>query len=172
MPENIAGGNKHPLAALAEEIRQINAQNGWNVTERSDWEGVMPAGNTVLPSFDEIHAACGIVVRGDALPGEIGMNAVWLAEHVPMLLAEISRLRDLVQAYKVPAVLALIHSEVSEALEAFRANDMQGFGKEMADTLMRVLDVVPPFCEDFDDAVHSKMATNRERGWRHGGKRV
>ena len=32
--------------------------------------------------------------------------------------------------YKIPTVLALIHSEVSEALEAFRHNDKENFKEE------------------------------------------
>jgi len=42
--------------------------------------------------------------------------------------------------YKIPAILALIHSEVSEALEAFRHNDKTNFAEELADILIRVLD--------------------------------
>lgn len=49
------------LAELADEIREINSQNGWNVTKAEEWS---------------------------------------------------------TRAYKIPAMIALIHSEASEALEA------------------------------------------------------
>jgi NTP pyrophosphatase (non-canonical NTP hydrolase) len=72
----------------------------------------------------------------------------------------------------VPAILALIHSEVSEALEAFRKDDQGNFCEEMADVLIRVLDCVAAFDLDFDWQVQRKMEKNRQRGYRHGGKRV
>ncbi|KKK83645.1 hypothetical protein LCGC14_2791300, partial [marine sediment metagenome] len=74
--------------------------------------------------------------------------------------------------YKVPAILALIHSEVSEALEAFRKNDAENFLEEMADVLIRVLDCAGGLTDDFDTIVRAKLETNRQRGYRHGGKRV
>ena len=74
--------------------------------------------------------------------------------------------------YKVPGILALIHSEVSEALEAFRADDRDNFAEELADVLIRVLDCVGGLSDEFGAVVAAKLAKNRERGYRHGGKRV
>jgi NTP pyrophosphatase (non-canonical NTP hydrolase) len=102
------------LDALAAEIREINAVNGWNVLQPDEWH----------------------------------------------------------DDYKVPAILALIHSEVSEALEAFRKNDTENFAEELADVLIRVLDCAGGLMSDFDDAVRRKLHKNRLRGHRHGGKRV
>lgn len=74
--------------------------------------------------------------------------------------------------YKIPAILALIHSEVSEALEAFRHDDKVGFEEELADVLIRVLDCAGGLGRDIDAAVRAKLKKNRHRGYRHGGKRV
>jgi len=74
--------------------------------------------------------------------------------------------------YKVPGILALIHSEVSEALEGFRARDQENFVEEMADIVIRVLDCVGGLPQDFDSVVRAKLEKNRKRGYRHGGKRV
>jgi NTP pyrophosphatase (non-canonical NTP hydrolase) len=76
------------------------------------------------------------------------------------------------QTYKVAAVLALIHSEVSEALEALRNDDAQNFIEELADVLIRVLDCAGGLGIDIDAAVRSKLEKNRTRGVRHGGKRI
>ena len=74
--------------------------------------------------------------------------------------------------YKIPAVLALIHSEASEALEAFRNRDLDNFREEMADIVIRVLDCVAAFDTDFHRTICDKIEYNRTRGHRHGGKVV
>ena len=74
--------------------------------------------------------------------------------------------------YKIPAVLMLIVSEVAEALEAFRITDGYGFREELADVLIRVLDLAAGFGVDMDAEVEKKLAKNMQRGYRHGGKRV
>lgn len=74
--------------------------------------------------------------------------------------------------YIVPTFLALIHSETSEGLEAFRKNDKENFKEEMADMLIRVLDLAAGLEIDMDQAVADKMEKNRNRPFRHGGKKV
>ena len=74
--------------------------------------------------------------------------------------------------YKIPAIVALIHSEASEALEAFRNNEEDNFIEELADILIRVLDCAGGLTDEFDEAVQRKIAKNRTRSLRHGGKRI
>ena len=74
--------------------------------------------------------------------------------------------------YKVPAILALVHTEVSEATEAFRHNDKENFIEELADVIIRVLDCAGGLGMDIDAAVRAKLEKNKTRGFRHGGKRV
>ena len=74
--------------------------------------------------------------------------------------------------YKVPAILALIHSEVSEALEAFRHNNKDNFAEELIDILIRVLDVCSGLGIDVDTKMQTKLEYNRTREYRHGGKRI
>ena len=76
------------------------------------------------------------------------------------------------ETYKVPAILALIHSEASEALEAFRRDDQENFVEELADIVIRVLDCVGALTDDFDAVVKAKINKNRTRPYRHGRKRV
>lgn len=74
--------------------------------------------------------------------------------------------------YKIPAILALITSETSEALEAFRKDDRVNFAEECADQIIRILDLTAGLGIDIDHAVRQKLEKNKTRGFRHGGKRV
>lgn len=103
-----------PLQYFSDQIRAINAANGWNLMQAADW----------------------------------------------------------VDPYKFPAILALIHSEASEALEAFRKDDVDHALEELADVVIRVLDCTGGLTTDFDAIVQAKLEKNRQRGYRHGGKRV
>ena len=73
---------------------------------------------------------------------------------------------------QIPADLALIHSEVSEALEAFRRGDPDAFGDELADVLIRVLGLAHGLGIDLGARAVAKAERNRSRPHRHGGKRL
>ena len=67
-------------------------------------------------------------------------------------------------------LLALIHSEVSEALEADRRGDIGMVGEEFADILIRVFDAAGYYKIDLDYHVKRKMAINESRPYKHGKK--
>jgi len=72
----------------------------------------------------------------------------------------------------VPEILCLIHSEVSEALEAYRNNDHENFKEEMADIAIRVLDAAAGYAFDLETEILKKHAFNKTRPYRHGNKIV
>ena len=51
--------------------------------------------------------------------------------------------------YHVPAMLALIHSEISEAYDAVNGGDRDDLAAEFADIVIRVLDLAGGLTEDF-----------------------
>ncbi len=88
------------------------------------------------------------------------------------------------------ARLALVHSEVSEALECVRrgqmartykhspvdglgdANKPEGLPTELADVVIRVLDLCESLGIDLELEIVCKHAFNRTRESRHGGKKL
>ena len=73
-------------------------------------------------------------------------------------------------ARPIPELLCLIHSEVSEALEAHRENDWDGFKEELADVVIRMLDMAEYLAIDMEAEIAKKHETNIGRPYRHGGK--
>lgn len=80
----------------------------------------------------------------------------------------------------IPEQCALIHSEVSEALEAWRNkeplswtddnNKPQGVGSEYADVVIRVMHYCALNGIDLDYEIQRKMDYNDTRAFRHGNK--
>ncbi|MGE4552992.1 MAG: hypothetical protein AB7D57_07760 [Desulfovibrionaceae bacterium] len=72
----------------------------------------------------------------------------------------------------VPEKLALIHSEVSEALEAHRNSIPEGakgcMSEELADVVIRVFDLSEALGLGIVEAVARKCEINKSRPWKHG----
>lgn len=70
----------------------------------------------------------------------------------------------------VPELLCLVHSEVSEALEAYREGKRLNFAEELADVIIRVFDMAYAFEIDLEEAIQKKHEYNKSRPYRHGNK--
>lgn len=80
-------------------------------------------------------------------------------------------------------LIALIHSELSEALEEFRKGidfktvyyeneKPEGIPIELADAILRILDVCGYYDIDIDEALKIKTEYNNTRPYKHGNKRI
>lgn len=72
--------------------------------------------------------------------------------------------------YFLPAQLALIHSEISEALEAYRVRDMKSVSKELGNIVLRVMDLSCFIGADFQQIIWETHKENLQRPYKHGGK--
>lgn len=64
--------------------------------------------------------------------------------------------------------LMLVVTEASEAAEAYRNNDRENFAMEIADLMIRVLDICGSVGIDIDEEITNKMEINRKRPYKHG----
>lgn len=78
---------------------------------------------------------------------------------------------NLKQDYKIPVMLSLIHSEVSEALDAYRKWNEEEFKKELADIAIRLFDLASYMKIDLGDEIIKKHEFNKTRPYKHGNKR-
>ena len=75
-------------------------------------------------------------------------------------------------------LIALMHSELSEAVEAMRHGnqpsdhipEFSGLEEELADTIIRIMDMSASLNLKLGEAIIAKLAYNKGRGNRHGGK--
>lgn len=78
-------------------------------------------------------------------------------------------------------IIALCHSELSEALEAYRRGEPmvwidgakpEGIAVEMVDCIIRILDYLGKEGIDVEEVLRMKHEYNVTRPYRHGGKRI
>ncbi len=65
------------------------------------------------------------------------------------------------------AKLALITSEIGEAVEAVRLKDQKNLGEELADIVIRVFDLSAALSINIQQEIFTKMAKNELRPFKH-----
>ena len=96
--------------------------------------------------------------------------------------------RNLAEPRPITEDILLMHSELSEALEAYRSSEgiewlhaleecesgekPEGVFVELADTLIRICETCYHYEIDFEKVIRLKMAYNRTRELKHGGKKI
>lgn len=115
---------------------------------------------------------------------ETAVSKGWHGSYDELMLAlAVGKQHRLATAHadRFGALMALIHTEVSEAVEAYRDTGTvvgtvredgkpEGVPSELADILIRVADVAGVYGIDLEDAVRRKLEFNKSRPVRHGGK--
>lgn len=131
-------------------------------------------GATPKPWINRLSEAAHTRARASGFWDPIGYSQAMSETGVPDPDEPLCPLGEMAIAQKV----ALIHSEVSEALEALRDGHIhmtrgecgkpEGFVVELADAIIRIADVAGAMKLDLDAAIVAKVEYNTERPRRHG----
>lgn len=92
---------------------------------------------------------------------------VTIPEHVALLHSEVS---ELFEAYRKGALTA--PCDKAEKMEALGVEPLSNLEEEVADIIIRALDLCSRHGLDPDEICHAKLAYNASRGYRHGGRVV
>ncbi len=68
----------------------------------------------------------------------------------------------------MPMKLMLVVTEASEAMEAWRKGDHANFNEEIADVIIRCLDITASLGIDIEKEIKDKMEHNQNRPYKHG----
>lgn len=136
------------LAEMAEEVRLVNEANGWFADERSFGDDIALLHSEVSEAF-EAYRHWGLRdVTDEECPdawGERGEDGEFFIQN---------------------------HLDHLPEYNKDHVCKPEGVGSEFADVLIRLLDSCHRHGIDLDAEYERKVAHNRTRGWKHGGKRL
>jgi len=72
----------------------------------------------------------------------------------------------------IASKLCLLHSEISETLEALRKNNFENFKEELADIFIRLVDLSTGLNIDLGQEILKKLDILSNRSFKHGNKRL
>lgn len=162
---------------IGDAIRKVIKRNGFELVNPEDWEEQAEAnfkfqgpsfiGGDPLPDRPDliwcefaISSSGEIICGTGALPEEAHENCVKNVKEKSF------------NVFKIPAALGLVHSEVSEATEAFRESDRENFEEELVDVILRILNIARGLDIDVDHQIEKKIEMVKTREHRHGDKRL
>jgi hypothetical protein len=138
--------------------------------------------------YDEVCTVCGVTDTGDG--GDEPCHKLFSSADsqikgiMKLALATAQSKGFMGEGCNFMEQCALIHTEVSEAVEAFREDQLDpqtmlryddtgkpiGIASEMADAFLRICNTCERFGIPLESAIYAKMKYNRKRAYRHGGK--
>jgi len=77
---------------------------------------------------------------------------------------------DMSNPKDIATCLVLMHSEISEALEALRDNDLKQLKLEIVGLIIRALHLLEMLSTDIDKLLKKEIERNRNRPYKHGRK--
>lgn len=165
---------------LSREIREINETNGWRTTKPFEWEDTYKVPAILALIHSEISEAWEAAQDelGPAFSEELADVAIRILDMAEGLGIEIGgpfpvELADLEHWDRtLDDDLNRTHFVVSKALEFFRADNIAGFTGCVSLALECVADICVACGVDLAAEIKAKLAKNRNRGYRHGNKRV
>jgi NTP pyrophosphatase (non-canonical NTP hydrolase) len=130
------------------------------ITSKNEWR--------MMKTFIELAGSnlCELMAETAEVNKLNGWDRCTPEDYTGMVLGNVAAVR------KVCTCLALIHTEVAEATEAVRNSNEPNFEEELADVVIRVLDLCEGLGIGIDARIAEKLEKNRTRGLRHGGKIV
>lgn len=157
------------LSEWQAEVREVNEANGWHDTERTFGDEAALLHSEVSEMFEAYRDNGTADFSGLQFTADEGYG-IRSAEAA----RAIARFNDY-RGFQVTDADAEAFSFTRDELMALAADGIskpEGVGSEAADILIRLLDFVGRYDIDLAWEVERKLAFNRTRGHRHGGKRV
>ncbi len=150
-------GIRVALTQMAEEVYEVNVANGWFVEERTFGDDIALAHTEISEEFEAVR---------DGLTGR------WLSWKVPTTISVPSGQNQAwtFVEHKVVVRFEDGSPEAAMMVEQYGPGKPEGIGSEAADQLIRLLDHCKRHGIDLGREYIEKLAYNRTRGYKHGGK--
>lgn len=169
------------LNALSSEIREINEANGWREGDRFRWDDPHKIPSALCLIHSEISEAwIGLEHEGEEnYVEELADIAIRVLDMIDGIGSDPSLVVPWgMDIFPCPCdeddekMLLTLHQWTTEALEAFRKGNPAKFPGYLGAVMVAVLDICRFRGFALSAAIRAKLAKNRERGYRHGGKKV